>query len=270
MTWYYAEAGQQAGPVEETVLEEMFRAGKIQADTLVWREGMADWRPYSEAKPAPPPQPLLSPAPWPVGSGPKAEEVVCAECGQLFTKDNTVEIASIRVCAACKPRFVQKLREGAPLPGGGAAFDYAGFWVRFAAKFIDGLILGILVGLPVFLILMYFGAMGGLATRTGAGPRLAMGGLGLRLALILVEWAARLCYNSLFVGKFGATPGKMALGLKVIMADGSPVSYGRAFGRSFAEILSGMICYIGYIMAGFDSQKRALHDHICGTRVVRK
>ena len=54
------------------------------------------------------------------------------------------------------------------------------------------------------------------------------------------------------------------------MADGSKISYQRAFGRAWADILSGMICYIGYIIAGFDKEKRALHDHICQTRVIYK
>ena len=62
----------------------------------------------------------------------------------------------------------------------------------------------------------------------------------------------------------------MACGLRVIVSDGSKVSYWRAFGRYWAKILSGLILAIGYIMAGFDSEKRALHDHICNTRVIRK
>ena len=40
--------------------------------------------------------------------------------------------------------------------------------------------------------------------------------------------------------------------------------------RSRAKILSGLICLAGYIMAGFDEEKRALHDRICNTRVVFK
>jgi uncharacterized RDD family membrane protein YckC len=83
-------------------------------------------------------------------------------------------------------------------------------------------------------------------------------------------FAAVVLYNTLFVGKFAATPGKMACGLKVVDAEGGKVKYGRAFGRACSEILSGMVCYIGYIIAGFDQQKRALHDHICSTRVVYK
>jgi len=56
--------------------------------------------------------------------------------------------------------------------------------------------------------------------------------------------------------------------LTVVDSSGGKISYGRAFGRSCAEILSQMICAIGYIIAAFDEQKRALHDHICNTRVI--
>lgn len=77
-------------------------------------------------------------------------------------------------------------------------------------------------------------------------------------------------YTIFFNGRYGATPGKMACKLRVVTADGQPIGYGRATGRFFAEILSGIICNIGYIIAAFDDQKRSLHDHICSTRVIRK
>jgi uncharacterized RDD family membrane protein YckC len=76
-------------------------------------------------------------------------------------------------------------------------------------------------------------------------------------------------YETFFLVKFGATPGKMAMGLKVVRPDGSGIQIGRAVGRYFAKMLSGMILYIGYIMVGFDSQKRGLHDMICETRVIK-
>jgi uncharacterized RDD family membrane protein YckC len=76
-------------------------------------------------------------------------------------------------------------------------------------------------------------------------------------------------YSILFIGKYGATPGKMLCRIKVVTAEGQRVTYGRATGRYFAEIIS-MFCNIGYIIAAFDSQKRALHDHIAGTRVIYK
>jgi len=77
-------------------------------------------------------------------------------------------------------------------------------------------------------------------------------------------------YGTWFIGKFAATPGKMACGLKIITADGGRVSYARAFGRYFAEMLSGILIGIGYLMIAFDRQKRGLHDHICNTRVIYK
>jgi uncharacterized RDD family membrane protein YckC len=61
----------------------------------------------------------------------------------------------------------------------------------------------------------------------------------------------------------------MALDLKVVRPDGGPISLGRAVGRYFAKIVSGIILMIGYIMAGFDSEKRALHDMMCDTRVIK-
>ena len=57
----------------------------------------------------------------------------------------------------------------------------------------------------------------------------------------------------------------------LVRADGAMLSIPHAIGRACAEILSGMTCYIGYIMVAFDEpEKRALHDHICSTRVVQK
>jgi uncharacterized RDD family membrane protein YckC len=56
----------------------------------------------------------------------------------------------------------------------------------------------------------------------------------------------------------------------VVRPDGRPVDLGRAFGRYFAKILSAFILLIGYIIAGFDSEKRALHDMICDTRVIKR
>jgi uncharacterized RDD family membrane protein YckC len=62
----------------------------------------------------------------------------------------------------------------------------------------------------------------------------------------------------------------MVAKLQVVTAEGGPLSYGRAMGRAFAEMLSGIICYIGFFMVLFDSQRRALHDRICNTRVIHK
>jgi len=91
----------------------------------------------------------------------------------------------------------------------------------------------------------------------------AAGGDGVAFTLIM-----SMAYFVGFNGRFGATPGKMVLKLKIVRPDGEPISYGRAFGRYFAKMLSSLIFCIGYMMAGWDEQKRALHDRIADTRVI--
>src|SRR5262249_50638769 len=94
----------------------------------------------------------------------------------------------------------------------------------------------------------------------------AMGAIGLAF---LINIAIGCTYEAFFLGRFGATPGKMALSIKVVRPNGAPISYARAAGRFFAKQLNIMTLWIGYIIAGFDSEKRGLHDMICDTRVIK-
>jgi hypothetical protein len=63
MNWFYTDNNEQRGPVSESEFDFLVRAGKIKPDTLVWREGMAGWQPWSEV--APPP--AADAVPTPVG-----------------------------------------------------------------------------------------------------------------------------------------------------------------------------------------------------------
>ena len=149
---------------------------------------------------------------------------------------------------------------------------YAGFWIRFLARVIDGIILGVvnaIVRLP--LMLMFgIGSMGmrGLGRGSGAGLIFAPAMMGLLGISALIGMALGIAYEVYFLSANGATPGKMALGLRVIRADGGAISPMLALGRHFAMWISAFILMIGYIMAGFDPEKRALHDRICETRVI--
>lgn len=255
MNWYYVDAGQQAGPVTDEQLKELRRTGKVTDDTLVWREGMANWAPFRDARPelagvtaAPGAEP-----PLPVEVKPGA---VCAECGRMFNIEDMIRHGETYVCAGCKPVFIQKLSEGVHTDTG--ELHYAGFWIRVAAKFVDGLILG-LPFMAVYFLLIF---------RTVQSQRPGEFGF-LPLLAQLVFMVVQMIYQIVFVGRYGATPGKMLCKLRIVTAEGDRVGYGRATGRFFAELLSGMVCYIGYIMVAFDSQKRGLHDHICSTRVIQ-
>jgi uncharacterized RDD family membrane protein YckC len=260
MNWYYAEAGQQAGPVDDAGLEELVRSGKIRAETLVWREGMANWQPYGQIMPpgaaGPAAPPMVGGAAGAVAGG---TEAVCAECGRIFDVQNMISYGNARVCAQCKPIFMQKLAEGARLSTG--ALNYAGFWTRFGAVFLDGIILYVVnMAIKLGAGLSFGQAMG---TEPGALDA-------LQVILFFVGIMLAMSYEVILIGKYGATVGKMAAKIKVVTADGGRVSYPRAFGRYFAKFLSGIICLAGYIMAGFDEEKRALHDRICDTRVIFK
>ncbi|HEU0008219.1 MAG TPA: DUF4339 domain-containing protein, partial [Verrucomicrobiae bacterium] len=52
MNWFYALGGQQQGPVDDGQLDALAAAGTITPDTLVWREGLANWQPLRQARPA--------------------------------------------------------------------------------------------------------------------------------------------------------------------------------------------------------------------------
>jgi uncharacterized RDD family membrane protein YckC len=80
----------------------------------------------------------------------------------------------------------------------------------------------------------------------------------------------RMAYFVGFHGSLGATPGKMLFGLRVIRMDGEPLSFPRAFGRFLAELVSISALFVGYLIAPFHPEQRALHDLVAGTRVVRR
>ena len=144
--------------------------------------------------------------------------------------------------------------------------------IRFVAALIDGIILGV-AGTAVQILFLGNAFAPFMRIRPNAPPEEALAAMGAMMGAlsvsILVGTAIGACYEGFFISRIGATPGKMALGLRVVRPNGGAVSLGRAFGRYFAKWLSAFILYIGYIMAGFDSEKRGLHDMICDTRVVR-
>jgi uncharacterized RDD family membrane protein YckC len=178
----------------------------------------------------------------------------CSECGQPWPQEELARFGDRLICSNCKIAYAQKLREGV---ASAATFTYAGFWIRFVAILLDGVILFVV----------------SVVVQLAFAPMLRSGRLDLMLMVLGAEYLIGMVvgatYEGVFVSRYGATPGKMALDLKVIRPDGGPLSLGRAVGRYFAKIVSGIILMIGYIMAGFDSEKRALHDLICDTRVIR-
>lgn len=145
---------------------------------------------------------------------------------------------------------------------------YAGFWRRFVAYLIDYVLLVIVIyGLAMIIITTAgIGGAGSDVDNTGLAALISVFGGFFIMLMILLPW---LYYSLMESSAKQATLGKMALGIRVVDYEGKRISFGKATGRYFAKILSGLIFSIGYIMAGFTSKKQALHDMIAGTLVVK-
>jgi uncharacterized RDD family membrane protein YckC len=120
---------------------------------------------------------------------------------------------------------------------------YAGFWIRTAARLIDLVVIAVAFSILKFVF------------KTDQEE-----------SFILV---AGCVYEVYFVSKLGATLGKLALNLKIVKADGSALTRRPVFHRYLAMGVSLLTGAVGFLMVAFDPEKRALHDRICATRVVR-
>ena len=248
MAWYYVLNGASHGPVAEADLRSLRAQSVVALDTPVWTEGMAEWLPFSSS-------PLAGGA---TVAAPAGATHTCVQCGQLFPEGEMLNYEGSWVCAACKPAFFQRIKEGVAAPG---TLVYAGVGARFVAILIDGLIIGALFAVPIVILSIILAA-----SHPGEKPD---GPPAWFMGIILLLYILPPLYEIFMIGKYGATWGKMAMKLKVVRPDGGPVSYGRSTGRYFAKILSGMIIYIGFLMAFWDKERRALHDQICQTRVIK-
>ena len=147
------------------------------------------------------------------------------------------------------------------VPVGGVR--YGGFWIRFVAAIIDGII----VQAVVFPISLLIGGVTGLA-----GAMSDIQNIGLRIMggtiSFVIGVAGSWLYEALMESSSRqATLGKMIFQMKVTDLSGNRISFARATGRYFAKWLSGLTLFIGYIIAGFTERKQALHDMVAGTLV---
>jgi len=197
----------------------------------------------------------------------------CSACGQPMVGFSVGQAAATPPAAAPAGTVYAPPAQAAwQAPAARSAVAYAGFWLRLVAAIIDGLIL-YFVGMILFLPFAASMGMGMRGMMTGRPPNLE-GLLPLLHAMIritllrtVLHW---LYYSLLESSAWQATLGKKALGLEVTDLDGNRISFGRATGRFFAKIISSIILFIGYIMAGFTEKKQALHDILAGTLVIRK
>lgn len=206
-------------------------------------------------------------------SPPPAEQVVCPACG--------LNQAAGESCAGCgvvytKFQARQAIHNASPSPDNGLSpseladlrpqattqgeqnLPKAGFWIRVVAYLLDATLLGVVQLILSLMLGLVVGAIGG------------GGDIALSVVLWLFGATLSIAYAVFFTGYCGQTPGKMALRLKVIRADGSPLTYGRAALREVpGKFLSSILLGIGYLMVAFDNRKQGLHDRIADSYVIK-
>jgi uncharacterized RDD family membrane protein YckC len=250
MPWYFAESGRPVGPVEDEQFEAFVANGRITPEMLVWRRGMAQWQPYRSLNGTAAEANFERPAFVP------ANQRWCSECRKVYPTSELAAFGASLVCPNCKPLFAQKLREGVPATG---AMTYAGFWIRLLAIIIDDLILSVVALFYTDPIVRMFPGNAFETSRVSVG----------QLILLGISFIVGLAFEVWFVGRFGATPGKMICQIRVVRSDGRRVTYLRSLARHLAKILDWFTLGVGFVMAIFDEDRRTLHDRICDTRVMR-
>jgi uncharacterized RDD family membrane protein YckC len=137
--------------------------------------------------------------------------------------------------------------------------DHPGFWNRVVAHIIDSIVMNIAGGALGFVLGL------GLAS-TGVDDETTAEGLGALVGL-LVSW---LYYAFMESSSSQATLGKMALGIVVTDLNGERISFGRATGRYFGQIVSAITLCIGFLMCAWTEKGQCLHDMMAGCLLYKK
>lgn len=304
--WFFAdEQRQRQGPVEQAVLQQHFRDGRVSLETLVWRDGMPHWQrlgdfageldllgnPVDDGFPAADiltsTQPPISPRDE-VEAEAEPEMAVAVEAvatpatpataaasghgRAVFTarepSQQYVPPALVETIATLDTPYAPPRANIAAVSAvvDGGKIVYAGFWKRAAACLIDAIIITVAGAI-------LGGLIGGLIG-AGFGLNGGLGNSGIGLIQVvsnLVSITAAALYYAWFHSSANlATLGKMVIGIKVVRSNGEPIRFLRGIGRYFGYLLSCLLLYIGVIMAGLTERKRALHDMMCDTVVVDK
>ena len=199
--------------------------------------------------------------------------LACSQCGRTFTHSDVVQIAGHWVCGDCKPTFLSRVVASGVAAASPRGWHYGGFWIRFGARIIDGFVLGLPAMIGAALLIPNL-----LKARAEAPKPDFTAFAAFSLTVLVIYFLVVISYEVVMLRYRGATLGKIACGLIVVRSDGHGLGWGVSFGRFVMwNIVTSGIPYLNFllmltsgIMAGTDSEKRALHDRVCNTRVVYK
>ena len=241
MHWYYIAEGRAHGPVDSRQLLALADGAIVHPETRIWRQGMSDWQPLKASETV------------------QITPLTCSRCHRGQSDSEMLTYCDQAICGQCKSAFLQCIRDGVSFA---EPPIYAGFTIRVLAWFVDAVTL--LVFTTPLLVLLE-----GLAPPQGGLVVVIVSWTAITLVGGILTAAIQMLYETWFVGRYGATPGKMACGLKIVRPDGSLLTFRRAFARYWGKVLTGMTMGIGFLLITVDGQCRSMHDFICDTRVVR-
>jgi uncharacterized RDD family membrane protein YckC len=155
------------------------------------------------------------------------------------------------------------------------AYVLSGWWRRVGAAVVDCIVIG--VGALVLLVAITAPFSVGFFASDSAGTTSLV--IGLLVAIACVSVAALLYAPAMMTRTDGRTLGRMATGIRVVRASGEPMNFGTAVIRevvlkAFAfplvgSITGGILSLLDVLWPLWDGEKRALHDIVVDTRVVR-
>lgn len=259
--WYYSDTQRnRLGPVAASDLAQLHENGQLAPEVLVWREGMADWKPWREMMGE-----VLGTAP---AASNRATFAVAGADAPAHASGNPYEIAE-RASPYAAP--TAEVGRAAGIVRGDQVI-YARFLKRLAANAVDSVLVGIASYIVLIPLMLAMGT--GLGALTGDTGALAAAGLGFIALMYGVQFGLPALYAGwLQSSSWQATLGKRMADVKIVRPDGTPIGFWRGFLRSIAFVLSIMLtCGLGAlataIMTAVTDRRQGLHDLICDTVVV--
>jgi uncharacterized RDD family membrane protein YckC len=231
MEVWIGRQGERHGPYREDQIREWLRSGQLSRDDLGWYDGLADWQPLSVLFPQERPTPPPTP--------------------DIYAPPQ----AALHIASA-------------------TTFDYAGFWQRFGAWIIDVIIITIPSVIAAYMLggveayTHFVNQFQSNADMTKALHDYAQASESSSVASIVITYV----YYTLFeASKWQATPGKLALRLRVTDMDGQRISLVRSAGRNVVRLTSlvyPLIPAICYLAVAWTQRKQGVHDLMAGTLVL--
>lgn len=183
--------------------------------------------------------------------------IFCSNCGSK-------NLPGAKFCSICGLATSADLQPEPHLQSG-AGQQYAGFWMRVLAGFIDVLLGQLFILIVAVISGGILGGVMGAASASMESIKEAATALGQFISVV-ISW---LWFTVAESSAWQASVGKKMLGLKVTDEEGGRISFGRANRRYWSKILSALILMAGFLMVPFTEKRQGLHDKIAGTLVVK-